>query len=233
MSPAAVSREIKAVVWPVKPLSECIEKVEVPFKVVRKSFLEEGRFPIISQEAAFINGYWNDERDAVKVDNPVVIFGDHTQVLKLVDFDFVVGADGVKILKPKGFLEASFLRYLLEANPFPSLGYARHYRHISSLLVPLPSTTEQKRIVAKLDQAFAALDRARAHAEANLADAKELLENSLNGLFLGLAGSADVVQLNDAVHPDCALSYGIVQPGDDVEGGLPVVRPVDLKQCFS
>lgn len=33
---------------------------------------------------------------------------------------------------------------------------------------------EQKRIVAVLDQAFAALDRARALAEANLADAEEL-----------------------------------------------------------
>ena len=28
--------------------------------------------------------------------------------------------------------------------------------------------------------------------------------------------------------PSCSLSYGIVQPGDDVPGGLPVVRPVDL-----
>jgi type I restriction enzyme S subunit len=38
------------------------------------------------------------------------------------------------------------------------------------------------------------------------------------------------VTLTDAVHPDCKLSYGIVQPGDEVEGGLAVVRPVDLKQ---
>lgn len=42
------------------------------------------------------------------------------------------------------------------------------------LSVPLPPLEEQKRIVAVLDQAFAALDRARAHAEANLADATEL-----------------------------------------------------------
>ena len=39
------------------------------------------------------------------------------------------------------------------------------------LVVPLPPLEEQKRIVAVLDQAFAALDRARANAEANLADA--------------------------------------------------------------
>lgn len=40
--------------------------------------------------------------------------------------------------------------------------------------VPLPPLKEQKRIVAVLDQAFAALDRARAHVEANLADAEAL-----------------------------------------------------------
>lgn len=137
-----------------------------------------------------MNGFWDDESAAVRVEAPVVVFGDHTQVIKLVDFDFVVGADGVKILKPKQFLLAPFLRYFLEANPVPSKGYARHFRHLSELPVPLPSEDEQKRIVAVLDQAFAALDRARAHAEANLADADRLLlqiaESEL--LSLGRAG---------------------------------------------
>ncbi|MDO5758789.1 MAG: restriction endonuclease subunit S [Rhodobacterales bacterium] len=50
---------------------------------------------------------------------------------------------------------------------------------LKPIAVPLPLMDEQKRIVAVLDQAFAALDRARAHAEANLADAGELFENSL------------------------------------------------------
>lgn len=49
--------------------------------------------------------------------------------------------------------------------------------------VPLPSLNEQKRIVAVLDQAFAALDRARAHAEANLADADSLFDGALEEAF--------------------------------------------------
>ncbi len=160
-------------------LADCIEKVKVPTKIPRSSFLEEGNHPIISQEADFINGYWNDEADLVKVPEPVVVFGDHTQVLKLVDFDFVVGADGVKILKPKHFLDAGFLRFYLETNPFPSLGYARHYRHISTLGVPLPPLEEQKRIVAVLDQAFAAVDRARAHVEQSRRNASEVFDSVL------------------------------------------------------
>lgn len=98
------------------------------------------------------------------------------------------------------------------------------------LEVPLPPLEEQRQIVAVLDQAFAALDGARTHAEANLADAQALLENSLNEVFRDLATTSPVVRLEDAVHPDCKLSYGIVQPGDEVETGLPIVRPVDLKQ---
>ena len=55
--------------------------------------------------------------------------------------------------------------------------------------IPLPPLDEQKRIVAVLDQSFAALGRARANAEANLADAEELttqlLERELDASELG------------------------------------------------
>ena len=51
------------------------------------------------------------------------------------------------------------------------------------MFVPLPPLDEQKRIVAVLDQAFTALDRARAHAEANLVDAAELFSNYLADVF--------------------------------------------------
>jgi type I restriction enzyme, S subunit len=163
--------------WGAKPLEECLDRLTVPAKIPRKKFQQSGPFRIISQEAEFINGYWGEEKDLCKLPNPVVVFGDHTQVKKYVDFDFVVGADGVKVLNPKDFLNAKFLLYFLEANPFPSLGYARHYRHVKSLPVPLPSLEEQKQIVAILDKAFAGLERARENAEANLKNARELFES--------------------------------------------------------
>jgi type I restriction enzyme S subunit len=39
----------------------------------------------------------------------------------------------------------------------------------------------------------------------------------------------EVRYLENLVTEDCSLSYGIVQPGDDLNGGLPIVRPTDLK----
>lgn len=54
---------------------------------------------------------------------------------------------------------------------------------IRSLPFPVVARDEQDFIVAILDQAFAALDRARAHAEANLADAVKLFESVLVNAF--------------------------------------------------
>jgi type I restriction enzyme S subunit len=162
--------------WDVKPLEQCLARFNVPAKIQRTQFSDSGAFPIISQEADFINGYWDRSDDVCRLDGPVVVFGDHTQVLKFVDFDFVIGADGVKVLKPDGFLNPRYLYYFLMANRVPSLGYARHYRHLKELNVRYPSLDEQRRIVAILDEAFEGLDRARANAEANLASARELFE---------------------------------------------------------
>lgn len=54
---------------------------------------------------------------------------------------------------------------------------------VRDLVIPLPPLDEQKRIVAVLDDAFEGLSRARANAEANLADARELLASVLDEKF--------------------------------------------------
>lgn len=52
-------------------------------------------------------------------------------------------------------------------------------------LIPVPPLPEQQRIVGKLDAAFAALAEAQAHVERNRANARELFESYLNGVFEG------------------------------------------------
>lgn len=54
---------------------------------------------------------------------------------------------------------------------------------LNNLVVPLPPLPEQKRIVAILDEAFAAIATAKAHAEQNLRNARELFESHLQGVF--------------------------------------------------
>lgn len=54
---------------------------------------------------------------------------------------------------------------------------------LNNLFVPLPPLPEQQRIVAILDETFSAIDKAKANAEQNLKNAKELFESYLQGVF--------------------------------------------------
>jgi type I restriction enzyme S subunit len=67
---------------------------------------------------------------------------------------------------------------LLPENSYPSL----NLNLIKTIKIPLPPLEEQQRIVAILDEAFEGLARARAHAEANLHNAKELVATSTDAL---------------------------------------------------
>ena len=169
--------------WETKSFEDCIETVKYTKKVPSKDYKDEGLYPIISQEDELISGYWDSEDDIFKVSSPVVIFGDHTRVLKYVDFDFVLGADGVKILQPKKFLDAKYFLYFLKNTNIKSLGYARHYRLLKELEIPLPPLEEQKRIVKVLDEKFAMLETVRANAKANLQNAKDLFQSQLTKAF--------------------------------------------------
>jgi type I restriction enzyme S subunit len=54
---------------------------------------------------------------------------------------------------------------------------------LKQIEIPLPPLHEQQRIVAILDKVFAAIAKAKAHAEQNLKNAKELFESYLQGVF--------------------------------------------------
>ena len=54
---------------------------------------------------------------------------------------------------------------------------------IKNTLIPLPSIEEQQSIVAKLDEAFEAIEKAKANAEQNLKNAKELFDSYLQAIF--------------------------------------------------
>ena len=41
----------------------------------------------------------------------MIVLGDHTRCFKFVDFDFIAGADGIKILEPKEFFNEKLFYY--------------------------------------------------------------------------------------------------------------------------
>ena len=137
--------------WGKIPFDKSIEKVKYTTKIATCDYCEEGRYPIISQESEYINGYWNNAEDVFKISKPVVIFGEHTIIFKYIDFDFVLGADGVKILQPIDDINAKFFKFYLEFCDIPSLGYSRHYKLLKELEIPIPPLSEQEQIVSELD----------------------------------------------------------------------------------
>jgi len=169
--------------WEYLEFEDCIDKIVYTNKIKRKDFLVKGEYKIISQEENYINGYWNAESDLFKIIKPVVIFGDHTKNLKYIDFDFVLGADGVKIFQPIDCINTKYFYYFLKSVKLKDLGYARHYRLLKEIKVPLPPIPEQKRIVKILDEAFAAIDKAKSNAEKNLQNSRELFDSYLNKVF--------------------------------------------------
>ena len=147
--------------WEIIPFENSIVKVKYTTKIPSNDYLEQGLYPIVSQEEGLISGYWNDEANVFKISSPVVIFGDHTRILKYVDFDFVLGADGVKILQPIESINAKFFKLYLESCKIPSLGYSRHYKLLKELQVPVPPREEQERIVAELNCLSGVIERKR------------------------------------------------------------------------
>lgn len=138
--------------WEYKSFETCINKLPKPKQVKTSEYSSGTKYPIISQEDKLISGYYDDETYVFHIDSPVVIFGDHTRVLKYVDFDFVVGADGVKIISPKRELNAKFLLYYLQWYKIPNLGYSRHYKLLKEIKIPLPPKSTQLAIVSELDK---------------------------------------------------------------------------------
>jgi type I restriction enzyme S subunit len=83
--------------------------------------------------------------------------------------------------------DLTFVYYLLSLLSLPDLatgvkpGINRN--KVYAIKVKTPSLFEQQRIVAILDQAFADIEKARANAEKNLKNARELFDSYLNQVF--------------------------------------------------
>jgi len=93
-------------------------------------------------------------------------------------------------------------------------------RHFQNLPIPIPPLPEQKQIVAKLDEAFAAIDLAKANIEKNIENARELFQSRLNEIFSRKGEGWEEKRLGDV----CKLKSGdsLTQKDMHLEGKIPV-----------
>lgn len=122
------------------------------YKIPASEYLTSGKYPIIDQGKHLISGYRN-EKNGLYSDIPVIIFGDHTRILKYINTPFFIGADGVKILKPKiNDCNYKYLYYVLCNIKIPNTGYNRHFKWIKEVNIDLPELNIQNKVVNTLDR---------------------------------------------------------------------------------
>lgn len=124
--------------WEVKKIKEILKHVKRGTKIKKQDYCKTGQIPVIDQGKEFIGGYTLDEQ-ALILDLPIVIFGDHTRVFKYIDFPFACGADGTQLLKSENYrMPTTLLYYTLQNVDLSDFSYSRHFKFLKEQNVILP-----------------------------------------------------------------------------------------------
>ena len=135
---------------------------------------------------------------------------------------------------PKKTLLKPYLYYFLSTKVEESLRIAAgaaqpnlSTEQINNFEIPLPPLPEQQSIVAILDEAFAAIAKAKANAEQNLKNAKELFESYLQGVFENGNKNWETKCLDEL---GTITSSKRIYKSEYVKDGVPFYRTKEIKE---
>jgi type I restriction enzyme S subunit len=103
--------------WEEGKVSEILKSISTRNHQIKSSeIMDLGKYKVLDQGKELVAGYSN-EASKILHKSPVIIFGDHTGALKYINFDFIVGADGTKVLSLKQEdNNLLFVYYTIQAN---------------------------------------------------------------------------------------------------------------------
>ena len=150
---------------------------------------------------------------------------------------FFLNDSGLSV-KSKEELEQAYLNYhlLFFNDVIYHLGKGAAQRNLDvkafrQLVIAIPPKSTQLSIVSELDK----LNELIRIKKEQLKDYDTLAQSIFYEMFGDPVENEkgwEVKELIETVIPECKISYGIVQPGEHVEDGVPIVRPVDMLQTF-
>lgn len=180
-----------------------VKKVSLEHKIKQKDYKECGALPIIDQGINLIGGYTDDLSQKVDCNLPVIVFGDHTRRVKLINFPFAAGADGIKILQPSTNIDARYLYYETQYLTYKikNRGYARHYQYIEKEEVIVPELSEQSRIVTRIEELFSELDKAIDTLKTTKEQLAVYRQAVLKDAFSGLSETVKMDKIADMIDP--------------------------------
>lgn len=127
--------------WKKKKVGELILKFKRKSKVKKEDYLEAGEIPIIDQSKSFIGGY-TDNEDAKEESVPAIIFGDHTRIVKYIDFPFASGADGTQLIYSNSTeVSQQYFYWAIKNIDLSNYSYARHFKYLKDEEIYIPSKT--------------------------------------------------------------------------------------------
>ncbi len=117
--------------------------------------------PVLTAGQSLLLGYTN-ETDGVfeaSKENPTIIFDDFTTSFHWIDYCFKVKSSAMKMLKPKVGVNFRYVYYAMCGIHFVPTQHQRHWiSKYSQFEIPVPSITEQTRIVGILDTFTASIE---------------------------------------------------------------------------
>ncbi|MBR6251279.1 MAG: restriction endonuclease subunit S [Bacteroidales bacterium] len=180
-----------------------------------KDYIFDGRYLLVGEDGA----KWGKNDNTAYIIEGKSWVNNHAHILKMHD-------DAIDAYV-RYFLNGKDLNCYITGAIVQKLTQAA----LVNIPIPLPPLETQSRIVAELDLLQAIIDKQKAQ----LAE----LDNLAQCIFYDMFGDPvendkgwEVKKLWEIVSEDCPISYGIVQPGDGVDNGIPVVRPVDMTHTF-
>jgi type I restriction enzyme S subunit len=160
----------------------------------------------------------------------------HLGKVALIDDDYDYAFGGfMGLIKPKENLNSDFLFHLMTSEAYKKfIGGLSDGANINNLKfgdlgkfeIPLPPLHEQKRIVSILDEAFAAIAKAKANAEENLKNAKELFEVYLHKYYTSKEEGWEQKNLKEVAEYFNGLTYS---PKDVGKEGIIVLRSSNVQ----
>lgn len=126
--------------WEKKLIGDIIGKIPRTKQIKTSDYLSEGAIPVVDQSRDFIAGYTNDKDSVVNLGIPIIVFGDHTRILKYIQFPFAKGADGTQlIISDKDNMPQSLLYLSLKAVDLSNYHYARHFKYLKAEIILVPT----------------------------------------------------------------------------------------------
>lgn len=127
--------------WDNIKVGDLLCKIKKTKQVPTNSYQETGCIPVIDQGKDYIAGFTDDNECLVKVEkDPYIVFGDHTRILKYINFSFAKGADGTQLImsNDKKRMPQSLLYCSLINIDLSNYSYARHFKYLKEEKILLP-----------------------------------------------------------------------------------------------